>query len=58
MNMATKPHCGPWPIALGALGSSGPTHFKEMLSREMISVMWQLGLNKPYDEKDLDRILE
>ena len=56
--MATKPRCGPWPIALGALGSSGPTHFKEMLSREMISVMWQLGLNKPYGEKDLERILE
>ena len=48
----------PWHIALGALGSYGPAHLRDVLMREMISIMWQLGLKRPHEIRDLVRILE
>lgn len=48
----------PWHLALGALASLGPTHLKDILSREMISIMWQLGLNEPREVRNLKRILQ
>ncbi len=47
---------GAWHYALGALGSRGPDHLIDILTKDLIANMAQLGVGTPYevDQTKLD----